>query len=124
MLKRMHLKKFTVFNDQMFEFSNGLNVIVGENSAGKSHILKLAYAMLCEHGVQIVIATNSLFLLREIEILQADRNKKQPAARFFGLMPTQDGTTVMQGNHIDDIGNIAVLHESLLQSDRYLAMAA
>ena len=79
---------------------------------------------LCEHGVQMFIATHSLFLLRELEILQADHSKKQAHARYFGLVRIEDSVRVMQGDHIDDIGDIAVLDESLLQSDRYLAMGA
>lgn len=44
MLNRLHVQNFTVFADAMFEFSPGLNVIVGTNGTGKSHVLKLAYA--------------------------------------------------------------------------------
>lgn len=43
-LRRLNACGFTVFDDQQFEFSEGLNVIVGENGAGKTHLLKLAYA--------------------------------------------------------------------------------
>jgi len=45
MLKRLHLKNFTVFADADFEFSPGLNVLVGTNGTGKSHVLKLGYAV-------------------------------------------------------------------------------
>jgi energy-coupling factor transporter ATP-binding protein EcfA2 len=46
MLNSMRVKKFTVFRDEEFQFASGLNVIVGENSSGKSHLLKLAYALI------------------------------------------------------------------------------
>ena len=46
MLKRLHLKNFTVFADADFEFSPGLNVLVGTNGTGKSHVLKVGYAVL------------------------------------------------------------------------------
>lgn len=39
----LRVQRFTVFEDETFEFSPGLNVIVGENGAGKTHLLKLAY---------------------------------------------------------------------------------
>lgn len=45
MLKRLHIKNFTVFADAEFEFGPGLNVIVGTNGTGKSHVLKLGYAV-------------------------------------------------------------------------------
>ena len=43
MLKKLRLSNFTVFNDETFEFAKNLNVIIGENGLGKSHILKAAY---------------------------------------------------------------------------------
>ena len=46
MLKHLHLRSFTVFEDAEFEFGPGLNVIVGANGTGKSHVLKAGYAML------------------------------------------------------------------------------
>lgn len=45
MLKRLHLKDFTVFAGADFEFVQGLNVLVGTNGTGKSHVLKLGYAV-------------------------------------------------------------------------------
>lgn len=45
MLKRLHVQNFTVFAEAEFEFSPGLNVIVGTNGTGKSHVLKLGYAV-------------------------------------------------------------------------------
>lgn len=46
MLKRLHLKGFTVFrNATEVDFSPGINVIIGENGYGKSHLLKLAYSL-------------------------------------------------------------------------------
>ncbi|SHI43963.1 ATPase/GTPase, AAA15 family [Hymenobacter daecheongensis DSM 21074] len=45
MLKRLHVRNFTVFADADFEFVQGLNVIVGTNGTGKSHVLKLGYAV-------------------------------------------------------------------------------
>jgi ABC-type transport system involved in cytochrome c biogenesis ATPase subunit len=55
MLKRMQVKNFTVFEEADFQFSAGLNVIVGENGTGKSHVLKAAYSLLAvgsEAGVK------------------------------------------------------------------------
>lgn len=46
MLERLNIQNFTVFSNASFEFAAGLNVIVGENGTGKSHVLKLAYAVM------------------------------------------------------------------------------
>ena len=45
MLKRLHLQNFTVFADAEFEFGPGLNVLVGTNGTGKSHVLKVGYTV-------------------------------------------------------------------------------
>lgn len=45
MLKILDITSFTCFPKAKLEFSPGLNVIVGENGTGKSHLLKLGYAI-------------------------------------------------------------------------------
>lgn len=71
-------------------------------------------------GIQVFIATHSLFLLRELHILQ-QREFKNFDARYFGLHIDTDGSvTVNQGNTMDDVGSIAALDEDLQQSERYV----
>lgn len=43
MIKHLSLRNFTVFKEAELEFSPGLNVIIGENGTGKTHLLKLGY---------------------------------------------------------------------------------
>lgn len=74
-------------------------------------------------GIQVFIATHSLFLLREIDILLGGREGSVDA-RFFGLHPADDGVTVQQGPSMEDVGHIAALDEQLEQSDRYLESGA
>lgn len=79
---------------------------------------------LANHGIQVFIATHSLFLLRELEILRAQQAVNSIDTRYFGLgvdgAGTSVGVTVMQGDRLEDIGNITALDESLMQSDRYM----
>ena len=71
-------------------------------------------------GIQVFIATHSLFLLRELHILQ-QRDFKKLDTRCFGLHIGADGTvTVQQGKTMDDVGEIAALDEDLQQSERYV----
>jgi predicted ATPase len=45
MLKKLTLENFTTFQSAEFNFAPGINIIIGENSSGKSHVLKLAYSV-------------------------------------------------------------------------------
>lgn len=43
-LTRIKLENFTAFNKLDLQFSPGVNVIIGENGTGKTHLIKLLYA--------------------------------------------------------------------------------
>jgi predicted ATPase len=77
---------------------------------------------LANHGIQVFIATHSLFLLREIEILCAGPGAKKIDTQYFGLRADDGIVTVSQGPNLEDIGSITALDESLMQSDRYLEL--
>lgn len=79
---------------------------------------------LCQNGIQVFVATHSLFLMRELDILRQTEEFQETPARFFGLHPGEEGVVVQQGDTIDDIGEIASLQEELSQSDRYLDVGA
>jgi energy-coupling factor transporter ATP-binding protein EcfA2 len=72
-------------------------------------------------GVQVFIATHSLFLMRELEIEQT-RRKTRLQSRYFGLHTEGDSVAVVQGETADESGDIASLDESLEQSDRYMSL--
>jgi len=42
-INRIKIKNFTVFQDVSIDFNSGVNVIIGENGTGKTHLLKLLY---------------------------------------------------------------------------------
>ena len=46
MLKSLGMKNFTAFGEADFQCASGLNVIVGENATGKTHVLKLGYSLM------------------------------------------------------------------------------
>jgi energy-coupling factor transporter ATP-binding protein EcfA2 len=45
MFKSLSLKNFTVFESVEIEWSSGLNVLIGANGTGKTHLLKLLYCL-------------------------------------------------------------------------------
>jgi len=46
-LTRLELKEFTAFRNLRVDFSPGINVFIGENGTGKTHLLKVLYSA-CE----------------------------------------------------------------------------
>lgn len=62
-LTKIGAENFTVFEDITIPFSKGLNVLVGENGMGKTHIMKLAYAacQASKHDVSFSQKTVMLF---------------------------------------------------------------
>lgn len=87
---------------------------------------------LAARGVQVFVATHSLFLLREFVLLQARPDYQQASSRYFALAPppkirlsgTDTGVLVEQGDTVDDIEPLVSLDEELAQSDRYLELDA
>ena len=64
---------------------------------------------------QLFVTTNSLFLMREFELLNVAQ-KQRLSTRFISLNNNQ----IEQGNNLSDLCNISILDENLSQSDRYL----
>lgn len=87
-------------------------------------LIKEAARVICglaRGGVQVVIATHSLFLMRELEILLSG-DFKGLDTRFIGLSLTAEGVKVQQGPSPDDAGDVVALDENLEQSDRFMAL--
>ncbi len=82
--------------------------------------IALTILHLCNNQIQVFIATHSLFLMRELDILLSQQESKEIKARFIGLQSDNGVITVEQGDSIDDLGAITALDEELKQSDRYL----
>lgn len=74
-----------------------------------------------QSGIQVFIATHSLFLLRELYILQQEEFTGLNV-RCFGLHlgPDDGAVSIEQGETMDDIGDISALDEELAQSERYI----
>jgi len=77
---------------------------------------------LCKQGIQVFIASHSLFLLRELEMLSENSNFKQVKQRYFALAANENGTELEQGDNADSLKTLALLDEELKQSDRFIGM--
>ena len=71
-------------------------------------------------GVQVIVATHSLFLLREFEILLNSKKFQKVKQRCFALKRDDSGVQVSQYNKVADADPLAMLDEELEQSGRYL----
>ena len=82
-------------------------------------VIAKAILHVCQAGVQVVVATHSLFLLREFEIL-LKREFEDVEPRFFALRRSDEGTEVSQDDTLDGVNPLALLDEDLEQSDRFV----
>ena len=84
-------------------------------------IREVAKAILgiCQAGVQVFVATHSLFLLREFEILNGGEFPEL-GQRYFALRRDHDGVDIAQGEEVGDVEPLLSLDEELGQSDRFV----
>jgi hypothetical protein len=77
---------------------------------------------LARSGLQVIVATHSLFLLREFEVLAREKRADLPplAAKYFALGLTKKGVSVSSGDSIDACDPLILLDEDLAQSDRFM----
>lgn len=78
-------------------------------------ILHLANA-----GIQVFMATHSLFLLRELDMLTAGKEFRKTPCRYFSLKRDGETVNLEQGDRVDDLKTLVLLDEALEQSDRFL----
>lgn len=92
-----------------------------ESNLNPSLIRDVAKAILgiCKAGVQVLVATHSLFLLREFEIL-LEREFAEVEHKYFALRRNGDGVEVSQDDDIGSVDPLLLLDEELSQSDRFV----
>jgi len=107
MLKKLTLQNFTTFQNAEFVFSKGINIIIGENSSGKSHVLKLAYSVASvwdkcgKEGwkeslvekLHRVFRVEELIELKKFDTLLGDA-KNYVSLEFFVNHKTQESQTI------------------------------
>ena len=70
-------------------------------------------------GVQVFVATHSLFLLREFEIL-LEREFNSVEQRYFALRQGETGVEASQASEVGSVDLLVLLDEELMQSDRFV----
>ena len=77
---------------------------------------------LCKNGIQVFMATHSLFLMRELEILSQQKDFAQIGKRYFALSSTENGVVVEQDETVEGLNTLVMLDEELAQSDRFMSV--
>lgn len=74
MLESITLRNFTAFTDLSLEFTPGVNLFIGENGTGKTHLLKVLYAALSsQRGIE---QTRGDALARKLQSVFLPRNRQ------------------------------------------------
>ncbi len=73
-IQRLQLENFTCFERADLEFSTGINVFIGENGTGKTHLLKVMYSIIGTEVIRLVANSELDFTLN---------NRYDP--KYFGI---------------------------------------
>lgn len=79
-----------------------------------------AIVAVAANGVQVFVATHSLFLLRELEMLLGNKPHRKLARRWFALARDDEGVVLEQSSKVEEIQTLVMLDEELAQSGRFM----
>lgn len=94
-----------------------------ETNLNARYIRKVAQTLIAvaRMGAQVIAATHSLFLMRELEWLLQQKENATVGRHFIALGGKPGAVEVSQGRDVSDIHPIRALDEEIDQTDRYLA---
>lgn len=81
---------------------------------------------LAKSGVQVILSSHSLFLLRELMIQLSEARNVMVQRKFIGMsVPRGDrsGVKVTSGDSLEDVGPVDSLEAEIEQADRYLRLS-
>lgn len=95
-----------------------------ETNLNPAFIRQLAQVLvwLARSGLQVIVATHSLFLLREFEVLSRGKSDELPplASRYIALGLGKKGVSVSSGDTIEACDPLVLLDEDMAQSERFM----
>ena len=86
-LQRLHLKNFRLFQDKTLKFSDGINLILGENGSGKTTVLE---------SLNILLTGNSFRAQETKECIHSDKEFYNVSAK--GIFKGKDLSLVVKNN--------------------------
>ena len=97
MIKQIKFQKFTAFEDLEIEFSPGINVFIGENATGKTHIMKAVYAAcdITKSKISFAEKINNVFFPSGKQIGRLVKRSSVSSTGFLEIFRTlHDGKTI------------------------------
>lgn len=93
-----------------------------ETNLNPAYMTKLAELLvaIARNGTQVIAATHSLFMMRELSLLLAQHDNQSVDKRFFALELAEDGAKIKDGSSAEEIEPITALEAEVEQSQRYL----
>ncbi len=90
-----------------------------------THLPRLVkvFMELAKAGVQVILTTHSLFLIRALVIQLSESRNEEVSRRFFGLKvprENRNAVRVTSGENLDELGPIESLEAEIAQADRYM----
>ncbi len=82
-IKSLNIENFTIFGKNQFNFSNGLNIVIGENDTGKSHLLRLLYSLIESNNLVAQQKDNGYLLQKTIPQKLIDIFKPEKLAHLI-----------------------------------------
>ena len=112
-LTSLHCEQFTAFDELTIEFCPGINVFVGKNGTGKTHLLKLAYAAcdITKSKLGLAEKINRLFLPSGGSIGRLVRRRKGSSRSVIEVQRGQLKLHVSFSNHAERPGSATVIGE-------------
>ena len=108
-LQRLHLKNFRLFQDKTFTFSDGINLILGENGSGKTTVLE---------SLNVLLTGNSFRAKETKECIHSDKEFYKISAK--GSINAQNLTLVVENSHNKKLFSKRLLGEiSVKKEDIY-----
>ena len=71
-IKKIKLENFTIFNSIDIEFCDGINIFIGENGTGKTHLMKAMYSA-CQAARKDISFSNKLVRVFKSDELKISR---------------------------------------------------
>lgn len=89
MISKLILENFTVFDKLEQDFSPGVNVIIGKNGTGKTHILKAIYSLLDAY-IKEKEGNNAAYMLNFERVFLPRRKKIKRLIRHYHNLKAQE----------------------------------